>query len=99
MRPPRQRIAVTLTGRGPSAKLRATRAPARTESPALRIAKPILLVTTPVGVAWGIYEAAKVRWWLALLMAALVAVIGGFFWLTVSRIRAERRDARGAGPR
>jgi hypothetical protein len=57
----------------------------------LRIAKPILLVTTPVGVAWGIYEAAKVRWWLALLMAALVAVIGGFIWLTVSRIRAERR--------
>ena len=60
----------------------------------MRIAKPILLVTTPVGVAWGIYEAAQVRWWLALLMAALVAVTSGFFWLTVSRIRAERRPPR-----
>lgn len=56
----------------------------------MRIAKPILLVTTPLGVGWGIYEAAKVRWWLAVLMGLLVAVIGGFFWLTVSRIRAER---------
>lgn len=61
---------------------------------AVRIAKPILLVTTPVGVGWGIYEAAKVRWWLALLMAFLVAVIGAFFWLTVSRIRAERSGPR-----
>ncbi len=57
----------------------------------MRIAKPILLVTTPVGVVWGIYEASKVRWWLAVLMAALVAVIGGFFWMTIRRIRAERR--------
>lgn len=57
----------------------------------MRIAKPILLVSTPVGVGWGLYEAAKVRWWLALLMGLLVAVIGAFFWMTVRRIRAERR--------
>jgi uncharacterized membrane protein YccC len=57
----------------------------------LRIAKPILLVSTPLGVAWGLYEAAKVRWWLAVLMGALVAVIGAFFWVTVRRIRAERK--------
>jgi len=48
------------------------------EAPPMRIAKPILLVTTPAGVAWGIYEASKVRWWLGLLMAALVTVIGAF---------------------
>ena len=60
----------------------------------MRIAKPILLVTTPVGVAWGIFEAAKVRWWLALLMATLVAVIGAFFWLTLNRIRVEREPGR-----
>ncbi len=57
----------------------------------MRIAKPILLVTTPVGVVWGLYEASKVRWWLGLLMGALVGVIGAFTWLTVSRIRSERR--------
>ncbi len=56
----------------------------------MRIAKPILMVTTPLGVGWGVYEAARIRWWLGVLMAALVAVIGGFFWMTVSRIRAER---------
>lgn len=49
------------------------------------------MVTTPVGVIWGIYEASRVRWWLAVLMAALVGVIGAFTWLTVSRIRSERR--------
>lgn len=63
----------------------------------MRIAKPILLVTTPLGVGWGLYEAAKVRWWLAVLMALLVAVIGAFFWLTVSRIRAERAPAHRTG--
>jgi hypothetical protein len=56
----------------------------------LRIAKPILMVSTPVGVGWGLYEAAKVRWWLAVLMGLLVGVIGAFFWMTVRRIRAER---------
>jgi hypothetical protein len=56
----------------------------------LRIAKPLLAVTTPVGVAWGIVEAWRFHWWLAVLMALLVAVIGAFFWMTVSRIRRER---------
>lgn len=56
----------------------------------MRIAKPILMVSTPLGVAWGLYEAAKVRWWLGALMGVLVAVIGAFFWMTVRRIRRER---------
>jgi hypothetical protein len=56
----------------------------------LRIAKPMLAVTTPVGVVWGIVEAWRFHWWLAVLMALLVAVIGVFFWMTVSRIRRER---------
>jgi hypothetical protein len=59
----------------------------------VRIAKPLLAVTTPVGVAWGIVEAWRFHWWLALLMAVLVGVIGAFFWLTVSRIRRERDAA------
>jgi len=57
---------------------------------AMRIAKPILLTSTPVGVIWGMYEAFKVRWWLGGLMAVLIGVIGGFSWLTVRTIRRER---------
>jgi hypothetical protein len=56
----------------------------------MRIAKPMLLVTTPVGVGWGIYEAARFHLWLAALMALLVGVVGAFFWMTVARIRRER---------
>jgi hypothetical protein len=56
----------------------------------MRIAKPVLLVSTPIGVAWGLYEAWKVRWWLGLLMAVLVGVIGLFSWMTVRRVQLDR---------
>ena len=56
----------------------------------MRIAKPVLLVSTPIGVAWGLYEAWKVRWWLGLLMEVLVGVIGLFSWMTVRRIQLDR---------
>jgi hypothetical protein len=60
----------------------------------MRIAKPMLLVTTPVGVGWGLYEAWKVGWWLGLLMAVMVSLLGVFSALTVRRIRRERDEAR-----
>ena len=60
----------------------------------MRIAKPILLVTTPIGVSWATLEAWRFHWWLAVLMVALVSVIGAFTWLTVSRIRRDRRNAQ-----
>ena len=56
----------------------------------MRIAKPLLLVMTPIGVIWGLAEAWRFHWWLALLMAALLGIIGSFTWLTVRRIRRER---------
>jgi len=56
----------------------------------MKIAKPMLLVLTPIGVIWGIVEAARFHWWLAVLMSVLVTVIGLFTWMTVKRIRAER---------
>ena len=62
--------------------------------PELRIAKPILLVSTPVGVLFGLIEAWRVRWWLGLLMAAMVSVVGTFTWLTVRRVRSERGRPR-----
>lgn len=57
----------------------------------MRIARPILVVTTPVGVIFGLREA----WILAgpamaVLMGLLIAVVGGFLWMTVRRIRQER---------
>jgi len=56
----------------------------------MKIARPMLLVMTPVGVAWGLVEAARFHWWLAVLMGVLLTVIGLFTWMTVRRIRSER---------
>ncbi|HUQ12349.1 MAG TPA: hypothetical protein VM146_18710 [Steroidobacteraceae bacterium] len=56
----------------------------------MRIAKPVLLVMTPIGVTWGLVEAARFHWWLAVLMGVLLGVISFFIWTVVQRIRAER---------
>jgi len=58
----------------------------------VRIAKPLLLVMTPIGVAWGLLEAARFHWWLAVLMGVLLGVISLFVWSVVRRIRAERHE-------
>lgn len=59
----------------------------------MRIAKPILLVSTPIGVAWGLYEAYTIHWWLGLLMVGLVGVISAFTAMTVRRIQRERIES------
>ena len=56
----------------------------------MRLAKPILLVTTPLGVAWGLYEAYRLAGGLVLLMAAMVTTIGVAMGTVVSTIRRER---------
>ncbi len=57
----------------------------------MRIARPILLVTTPVGVIFGVREAHRLAGpRMALLMVAMLAVVGAFVWWTVYRIRRER---------
>jgi hypothetical protein len=60
----------------------------------MRIAKPLLLVSTPIGVLFGLVEAWRIGAWLGTLMLALLSVLGGFAWLTVRRIRAERPSNR-----
>lgn len=56
----------------------------------MRIAKPILLVSTPVGVVFGLREAWRLAGpRMALLMAAMLAVVGALVWWTVQRIRSE----------
>jgi hypothetical protein len=56
----------------------------------VRIAKPLLLVMTPIGVAWGLVEAARFHIGLAVLMGMLLGVISLFTWSVVRRIRRER---------
>lgn len=56
----------------------------------MRIARPILMVTTPVGVAWGLYEAWKFGPHLAVLMGLMLAVVGALTAMTVRRARAEQ---------
>ena len=57
----------------------------------MKIAKPLLLTLTPIGVAWGLVEAWRFRPVLALLMGLLLGVVGMFIWMTVRRIRIERQ--------
>ena len=61
----------------------------------MRIAKPLILTMTPVGLVWGLIEAARFHWWLAVLMGVLLSVIGLFIWSVVSRIRRERAESAG----
>jgi hypothetical protein len=57
----------------------------------VRIARPILLVSTPIGVVFGLHEAWRLAGpGMALLMAAMIAVVGAFIWMTVRTIRRER---------
>jgi hypothetical protein len=57
----------------------------------MRIAKPILLVSTPIGVVFGLREAWRLAGpRMALLMAAMLAVVGAFVWWTLKRIRDEQ---------
>ena len=59
----------------------------------VRIAGPILLVSTPIGVIFGLREAWRLAGpAMAVLMALMVAVVGAFVWWTVRRIRHEAGD-------
>jgi hypothetical protein len=57
----------------------------------MRIAKPLLLIITPLGVAGGLYEAYRFAGGLAFLMLALLTVISVAMISVVYTIRRERR--------
>jgi hypothetical protein len=68
----------------------------------MRIAKPLLRVATPIGVAAGLREAWRFNPGLAFLMLAMLAVVGvaiGSTVVIVRRERAQERDAVAAGRR
>jgi membrane protein implicated in regulation of membrane protease activity len=64
----------------------------------MRLAKPMLLVIVPVGVVWGLVEAARFHPALAFLMFLLLSVISMFIWMTVRRIRSERAAEQASDP-
>lgn len=55
----------------------------------MKIAKPLLLVTTPIGVVGAIYEAYRLAGGLVFLMVALLALIGVAIGSLVFTIRRE----------
>jgi hypothetical protein len=57
----------------------------------MRIAKPILLVTTPLGLIDGIYECYKLAGGLVFIMLAMVGVLGVALATVVATIRREAR--------
>jgi hypothetical protein len=59
----------------------------------VKIAKPLLLTMTPIGVGWGLVEAWRFHPLLAMLMALMLGVISLFIWITVRTIRRERADS------
>ncbi len=60
----------------------------------MRIAKPILLVITPLGVGFGLYEAWRLAGGLAFIMLMLVLVMSFAMFAIVHTIRMERAEKR-----
>ena len=61
----------------------------------MRIARPILLVSTPIGVVFGLREAWRLAGpGMAVLMALLIAIVSAFIWMTVRTIRKEHASAQ-----
>lgn len=58
----------------------------------MRIAKPMLLITTPIGLAIGLYEGWRLAGGLVFIMAALMLVIAAAFGTVVYTIRKERAE-------
>jgi uncharacterized membrane protein len=57
----------------------------------MRIAKPLLLVTTPIGLAVGLYEGWRLAGGLVLIMAAMIALVGAAMLGVVLTVRREKR--------
>jgi len=66
----------------------------------VRIARPILLVSTPIGVAFGLREAWRLAGpGMAVLMAMLLTIVSAFIWMTVRTIRRERAGSQAESSR
>ena len=59
----------------------------------------MLLISTPIGLGVGIYEAFRLAGGLAFLMIALVSVIGVAMATVVATVRREKREEQAARER
>jgi nitrate reductase gamma subunit len=57
----------------------------------VKIAKPLLLITTPIGLAIGLYEGYRLAGGLVFIMAAMIGVIAVAMGSVVLTIRRERK--------
>ena len=57
----------------------------------MRIAKPLLLVTTPIGLAFGLYEGWRLAGGLVVIMAAMIALVSAALLSVVLTVRREKR--------
>lgn len=60
----------------------------------MKIAKPILLVTTPLGVIQGFYKYYKLAGGLLFLMVAMVGVMGVALASVIGTIRRQAKAAK-----
>jgi hypothetical protein len=60
----------------------------------MRIAKPLLLVTTPIGVTGAIYEAYRQAGGLVILLVALMSLIAVAFGSLIYTIRREAEEEK-----
>lgn len=58
----------------------------------MRIAKPLLLITTPIGLGIGLYEGWRLAGGLVFIMAALMLVIAAAFGSVIWTVRRERAE-------
>jgi uncharacterized membrane protein YfcA len=57
----------------------------------MRIAKPILLVSTPLGIVTGLIEAYRMVGGLVIVMFAMMSLLGVAFASVVATIRKEKK--------
>jgi hypothetical protein len=60
----------------------------------VRIARPLLLITTPLGLLEGFYECYKLAGGLLFLMLAMVGVVAAGFGTVIATIRREERASK-----
>jgi hypothetical protein len=65
----------------------------------MRIGKPLLITTTTIGIALGLYEGYRFAGGLVVLMFALMGVIGVAVGTIVATVRRERREEEAARQR
>lgn len=63
----------------------------------VRIAKPLLLIATPIGLLDGFYECYKLAGGLLFLMVAMVGVLVAAMATVVATIRREERESKKEG--